>query len=294
MAIHSLTGTWDCHVHCFEPDKFPFKTPRAYTPRPAPVDLMLQNLLTNNVMIVQASIEASMDDLLANLEYCGKRPNHFSGLVRGTVLADASMPLSSLTDSELERMHLLGVRCIRLHGVYRGLGHDPAWAQRQMTALAQVNQVRNLGWKISAQLPLATWSQLKHFILTDKYLAGLPIVADHIACATPSDYGSLALHDFVELLQSGRVYVKISALHRRSPQNIHAMKDIISLLARAAPQALLWGSDWPHVDASQNDFEAGPLEGADPNTELAAVQSWLSTEQFQDMLVNNPYRLFGN
>lgn len=70
---------------------------------------MLQNLLTNNVMIVQASIEASMDDLLANLEYCGKRPNHFSGLVRGTVLADASMPLSSLTDSELERMHLLGV-----------------------------------------------------------------------------------------------------------------------------------------------------------------------------------------
>ncbi|USP72753.1 uncharacterized protein yc1106_00027 [Curvularia clavata] len=294
MAMRLPTGSWDCHVHCFEPEKFPFKAPRAYTPRPAPFDLLLQNLLTSNVMIVQASIEASFNGLLANLEDIGKRPNYFSGLVRGTVLADASTPLSFLTDGQLERMHTLGVRCIRLHGVYGGSGHDPAWAQQQMTALAQLRPVQNLGWSISAQLPLATWSQLKHFILTDKHLAGVSIVADHIACATPSDYGSSALQDFVELLQSGHVFVKISALYRRSPDDIHAMKDIVILLAQAAPRALLWGSDWPHVDASQNDFEAGPLEGVDAGAELAAVQSWLSTEQLQDMLVNNPYRLFGN
>lgn len=245
-------------------------------------------------MIVQASIEPSFNGLLANLEDIGKRPNYFSGLVRGTVLADASTPLSSLDDQQVERMHILGVRCIRLHGVYGGSGHDPLWARRQMTALAQLRPVRNLGWSISAQLPLATWSQLKHFILEDKHLAGVPIVADHIACATPSDYGSSGLHDFVELLQSGRVYVKVSALHRRSPRDVHAMKDIVSLLAQAAPRALLWGSDWPHVDTSHNDFEAGPLEGVHADAELAAVQSWLSTEQLHDMLVNNPYRLFGN
>ena len=75
-------------------------------------------------------------------------------------------------------------------------------------------------------------------------------MADHIACATPSNYGSSALQDFVELLQSGRVYVKISALYRRSPVDIHVMKDIITLLAQAAPRALLWGSDWPHVNVS--------------------------------------------
>ncbi|KAL6151897.1 hypothetical protein ACJBU6_09837 [Exserohilum turcicum] len=154
--------------------------------------------------------------------------------------------------------------------------------------------VQSLGWSVSAQLPLATWAQLKHFILTDKHLAGLSIVADHIACVAPSDYGSDALHDLVELLQSGRLYIKISALHRRSPHNIHAKKDIVTLLARVAPRALLWGSDWPHVDTSQTDLEAGPLQGVHAGAELAAVQSWLSAQQLQDMLVNNPCRLFGN
>ncbi|KAL6151900.1 hypothetical protein ACJQWK_10153 [Exserohilum turcicum] len=138
MAMPPPTGgTWDCHVHCFEPDRFPFKTRRAYTPRRAPLDVLLQQLLTTNVMIVQASIEASWHGLLASLEDCGKRPKLLSGLVRGTILADASTPLSGLTHGQMERMHLLGVRCIRLHGVYGGSGHDPAWAQGQITALAE-------------------------------------------------------------------------------------------------------------------------------------------------------------
>jgi predicted TIM-barrel fold metal-dependent hydrolase len=71
------------------------------------------------------------------------------------------------------------------------------------------------------------------------------------------------------------------------------MKPIVILLAQTAPQALLWGSDWPHVDTSHNDFEAGPIEGVNAAEEMAAVKGWLSEEQMQYMLAENPRRVFG-
>jgi predicted TIM-barrel fold metal-dependent hydrolase len=289
----SLTDTWDCHVHCFEPDRFPYKTARAYTPKAAPLNALIQNLLTDNVMLVQASIEQDSTGLLAKLEEYHGALYNFSGLIRGTILADNTTRLSTLSDKEFKRMHLLGVRSIRLHGSYGGSGSDLDWVQREMKALACLRPVREYGWSVSAQLPLKTWSGLKPFILTNPQLSNATIVADHIASSVPADYGTSALEDFTDLLKSGRFYVKISALHRRSPGDIQAMKSIVSLLAQVAPQALLWGSDWPHVDTSHNDIEAGPIEGVNAADELAAVKSWLSEEQMRYMLVDNPRRVFG-
>ncbi|KAH5432406.1 hypothetical protein HBI47_093520 [Parastagonospora nodorum] len=283
--------SWDCHVHCFDPAKYPYKTPRSYTPRPAPLGVLRQNLLTKNVMLVQATIERDFAGILAKLEDCRTAAFEFPGMVRGTILAGPE--IFALSNEKVKRMHLLGIRCIRLHGSYGGSGHDLGWVQNELQALAALKPVREYGWAISAQLPLETWSHLKPFILSDPHLAGITIVADHVACATPTDYGSSALQDFLELLGSGRVYIKISALHRRSPSDIRAMEPVVCMLAQNAPQALLWGSDWPHVNTSHNDFEEGPLEGADASHELAVVKSWLSEKQKQCMLVENPRRVFG-
>lgn len=283
--------SWDCHVHCFDPVKYPYKTARSYTLRPAPLAVLCQNLITKNIMLVQASIERDFTGILANLEDCRTANFDFPGIVRGTVLADPEV--SALSDEDVRRMHLLGVRCIRLHGSYGGSGHDLGWVQNELKALAMLKHVREYGWAISAQLPLEIWSRLKPFILSDPHLTGVTIVADHVACATPTDYGSSALKDFVDLLGSRRVYVKISALRRRSPSDIRAMEPIVCMLAPNAPQALLWGSDWPHVNTSHNDFEEGPLEGADASHELSIIKSWLSEEQNHCMLVENPRCLFG-
>ena len=293
MSDMTLANAWDCHVHCFEPGRYPYKTTRAYTPLPAPFDELMRNLLTSNVMLVQATIEEGPAGLLAQLESCLNNPDRFPGRVRGTVLADSQMPLEALTDAELDRMHHLGVRCIRLHSLYGASGYDLGWVRSQLKSLAKLHSVSKYRWSISAQLSLTTWSRLKDFILTDPDLAAISIVADHNACATPSDYGTSALQDFLELLQSGRVYVKICALHRRSPGLIEAMQPIIVLFAEAAPRALLWGSDWPHVDTTRKE-EAGPLEGAEVASELASLRDWFSADQMHQMLVENPDRLFGH
>jgi predicted TIM-barrel fold metal-dependent hydrolase len=286
--------SWDSHVHCFEPDRFPYSSSRTYTPRKAPLHALLQNLLTDNFMLVQASIENGHDGLLAHLNDCHRGVNGYSGLVRGTVLADSAAPLLTTSDDELFRMHNLGVRCIRLHGLYGGSGHNAIWTQDQFEVLARSKPVQTHGWSISAQLPLRTWSHLKNAILNGTEFANTRIVADHNACAVPSDYDSAAMQDFLDLLRSGRVYVKVCALYRRSPGNIQAMRPIISLFAQTAPQCLLWGSDWPHVNTSYSEPEAGPLKAARPDAELAMVKTWLSAEQIHQMLVENPNRLFGN
>jgi predicted TIM-barrel fold metal-dependent hydrolase len=267
-----LTNAWDCHVHCFEPNRYPYKTTRAYTPLPAPFDELMRNLLTSNVMLVQATIEEGPAGLLAQLESCYNKPDRFPGSLRGTVLTDSQLLLETLTDAELDRMHHLGVHCIRLHSLYGASGHDPCWIRSQFKSLAQLHSVKVHRWSISAQLYFRTWSSLKDFILTDPDLAAVSIVGDHNACATPSDYGTSALQDFPELLQSGKMYVKICVLHRRSPGLVEAMQPIISLFAEAAPRALLWGSVWPHVDTTSKE-EAGPLKGAEVTSELVSLRN---------------------
>ena len=285
-----LASSWDCHVHSFDPERFPYKEDRAYTPQPAPLPTLVQNLITKNFMLVQATIERSYEDLLVKLEEFRSATLQFPGVVRGTILAEPG--LSTLTDTDFERMHYLGIRCARLHGSYGGSGQDLEWVQGQMTAMAQLDPVLKYGWSISAQLPLEIWAQLRPYILTHPHLSQVTLIADHIGSATPNDSGSPALEDFIDLLRSGKVYVKISALHRRSPANLEAMAPIVSALAEAAPKSLLWGSDWPHVNTKHNDHAEGPLAGVNASHELDLIKSWLSEDEVQDMLVNNPERLF--
>jgi hypothetical protein len=90
---------------CSDPDRFPYKNLRAYTPRSAPLDTLIQNLLTKNVMLVQATIEKSFEDLLEKLKECRSSTLGFSGLVRGTILAEEE--LFDLTNDGFRKCILL-------------------------------------------------------------------------------------------------------------------------------------------------------------------------------------------
>src|ERR1700712_4718843 len=60
-------GSWDCHIHFFDPERFPFYLDRAYTPLPAPLDSFMSWSPVDNVNIVQATIEENQDGVLAHL-----------------------------------------------------------------------------------------------------------------------------------------------------------------------------------------------------------------------------------
>lgn len=245
-------------------------------------------------MLVQATIEDGPAGLITSLESC--RQLHPSKLFRGTVYADPDpkRSLYDLNNATFDQFHEFGVRSIRIHGSYGGSGDDIEWIQGQFRRASSSYPVRKFGWSLSAQLSLEAWAANADFLLHDPALEGITITADHNGCTGPASIHTRDLENLVSLLRSGRFYIKIGALHRRSPGAIDRMKPIIQRLAEENSQALLWGSDWPHINGKPESLDPSPpVEGVDTLRELQLLRSWLSEKQWTDMLVTNPERLFG-
>lgn len=284
--------SFDAHVHCFNPSRHPFKASRTYTPEAAPLSALVAASLADRIMIVQASIEDGPANLIDNLR--DARAQHPDKLFRGTVFADPEpgRGLDALSAGDFAMLHDLGVRSIRIHGSYGGNGANASWVQEQFRRAAALDGVATHGWSVSAQLPLAMWAAIGEFLQHDAALAGVAVVADHNGSATPEDVGSAEFAAFLRLLEAQTVHVKVGALHRRSPEDIARMKAVVEGFAASGPGMMVWGSDWPHVDTTQGPEVVSPPLVVDTPAELRAIRSWVSDEQWQRLLVENPARLF--
>lgn len=221
-------------------------------------------------------------------------------VIRGIILAD-SVPEDRMNPgTDLDRMHEAGVRGVRVHGYHGGSGDDIEWAYNQLLRASSFYPVRNMGWVIFAQFSLATWSGLADQLLAsdsrgDTALVIAKIVADHNACAASKDLGGHDLGAVVNLLaKSSAFYIKLGAFYRREPLDIFRIHQVVELFASAAPGRLLWGSDWPHVDVTGKGLDPTPhLRGIRAADELRTLELWLSPDEFNKILVDNPASLFG-
>jgi predicted TIM-barrel fold metal-dependent hydrolase len=103
----------------------------------------------------------------------------------------------------------------------------------------------------------------------------------------------------VRLLESGRVWVKISGAYRIDAD---PAADWICAMARdftaANPERIVWGSDWPHTPAHDVPLPADdreqPFQRVDPKTLLELVPVWLPAPELRHrVLVANPAELYG-
>lgn len=259
---------------------------------------MFENVLTERAVLVQATIENGPLGLIRQLTTAsGIHPQR---IFRGIILLDTLSEEQLYQGSDLDRMHEAGVRCVRVHGSHGGSGDDVEWAYNHLLRAARLYAVKYLGWTISAQFSLRTWSGLADRLLMsehrgDQDLAAVKIMADHNACAASEDIGSPELCAVVDLLMnSSRFFIKLGAFYRREPLDIRRMRPVVELFSSAAADRLVWGSDWPHVDVTQKGLGPTPhLRGVDAAEELRVLESWLSPENFVKMLVQNPGRVFG-
>ncbi|MEM7296364.1 MAG: amidohydrolase family protein, partial [Pseudomonadota bacterium] len=51
----------------------------------------------------------------------------------------------------------------------------------------------------------------------------------------------------LRMLETGKVWVKLSALYRLCPAPFEEAAPFVEALVKANPERLLWGSDWPHL-----------------------------------------------
>jgi 2-pyrone-4,6-dicarboxylate lactonase len=179
---------------------------------------------------------------------------------------------------ELESLHAKGVRAVRLD-IFKRATLSRADVQAYITHMAA--KVSPLGWHLQFYSP-GWWVRdlidFLHDLDTD-------FVIDHMGYMleedglTDSDFAKL-----IDLLKSGHCHIKLSAPYRLAKKRgYEAVEDVAKTLVRAAPQKLIWGSDWPHI----------PESGRDTGELLNLLPTWAPDAGVRKkILAENPRRLF--
>lgn len=277
-------GAVDTHVHVFDPDRFPYGSDRAYTPGAAPVQA-LQSFLSahglTRVVLVQPSVYGTDNRcLLAALAALG------TDVARGVAVAD----LERWDPDEADAWYQAGIRGLRLNLKVLP-GTDVVQVRRALLRAAHV--VDRPGWCVQVHGPAALWPLLADTLPNFR----VPVVLDHFA-GRPQPGAPMAL--LLELLRSGRVYVKLSAPYRCADTGpgYRDLAPLAQALLGERVDRVLWGSDWPHTggDGVRTTPAAAlePFRQVDVGALLLALQCWCGGPgPLRHVLVDNPARLYG-
>lgn len=277
-------GACDCHTHVFgDPKRFPFAPSRTYTPEPASVDEMRKlhrALHTTRVVIVQPSVygtdNACTIDGIKQLA-----PN-----ARGIAVID-----DQTSDSMLDQMNEAGIRGVRINLATAGQT-DPELGRRRFEAV--IARIGKRKWHVQMYTQLSVIEAMQKEVARSP----VPVVFDHFggaqASAGPSQRGFDVLLD---LVRSGRAYVKVSAPYRGSTAapDFSDMGPIAKALIAANVGRILWGTDWPHPDTTpgRDPAEISPLRQIDDGRVFNQLAAWASAAERKTILVDNPKELYG-
>jgi predicted TIM-barrel fold metal-dependent hydrolase len=280
---------WVTHVHLFDPERFPLSDTRTYTPKPAtPADLLASSP-GKSFLLVQASVENGTEALLAHIDEL--QANLTTGnTVRGEIIYGEA---TNFSDAQLQIFRETGVRVLR---GYARLSNDSQSTADEMSRLllgSMGDIVRKYGWTVSFQLAPAVWTLLEAFPWEEN-LAGIPVIAEHLGSVNVplDDESRRGLESLVRLMQRGVLTVKINALHRRGLRGHEdEMRAIVERLVAAGPERLIWGSDWPHVNASAG-LAPGDFLPVNETAELEWLEGFMPAPVFDGMMYANPSKLF--
>jgi predicted TIM-barrel fold metal-dependent hydrolase len=284
QAVPNTTGTEpakvkapanaaDCHMHVYDP-RFPESNPRpGQNPKNATVSdyrLLQKRTGTTRVVVVQPRNYATDNRVTVDaLKQLGAS-------ARGVAVVHPT-----ITDAELKSLNDAGIRGIRF-----SLGGANAVVTWEMVEPLS-KRINELGWHVQFNLDGDDISA--HADL----LRRLPsqTVFDHLGHPTlPAgiDHPSHAV--LRGLLDKGRTWIKLSGAYSNSkigPPDYPEATKIAQAFVEAAPERLVWGSDWPHP---------GEQDKVLPNDALLfdLLAVWAPNEAMRKrILVDNPESLYG-
>ena len=270
-ALSVPAGACDCHFHLFGPtQRYAFDPASPYISADA---------LPETYFELQQVLELSRGVLINGGAY-GRDYTHlvdtlrsFPDRLRGIVL-----PPEDMSTDEIRRLDTLGVCGMRFiserrHGKLPRLSPDLA---RRAFDAAQWQVHFYPAGDLEAMAP---------------QLLALPntIVLDHFGGIDADIANPPGLKALLSLLDTGRVWVKLSGPMRCTREDYPYAKvtPLARRLVEHAPQRLIWGSDWPHVN--MND-RAMPNDG----DLLELLAGWAPHPAVRaSILAGNPATLFG-
>jgi predicted TIM-barrel fold metal-dependent hydrolase len=209
---------------------------------------------------------------------------------RGVAVIDDKTP-----ESELDAMARAGIRGIRINLATGAAAPDPAAARKRFQAAAE--RVKTRRWHIQMYVTLPVISSIKDLVLASP----VPVVFDHFGRAQAAlGVGQPGFSDLVELLRSGKAYVKVSGAYRVSHQgpDFADAAPLAKALIAANPERIVWGTDWPHPNsepmAGYGPMDVRPFFPIDDGRLLNQLPVWAPDAGVRkQILVDNPVRLYG-
>lgn len=263
-------GACDAHCHVFGPgDVFPYAPTRRYTPEDAPKEALAalhSHLGVDRVVIVQASCHGT--DNRAMLDAIAAAPTR----IRGVAVVD-----DSFGERELAALWAGGVRGVRFNFV-RHLGGAP-----DMDVFHRMMQrIRPLGMHVVLHLDAPDIVPLSDMIRT----LPVPVMIDHMGRVDAAlGIDQPPLRALLQLARMENCWIKVSGAERISKFPFDAAVPIARAVIAAAPDRVLWGTDFPHPNLKD------PVDEADL---VDLVPKIATTADLQrKLLVDNPARLYG-
>lgn len=265
-------GTCDAHCHVFGPhSKFPYSARASYWPPDASKKALKKihdRLGIQRAVLVQASCHGTDNRAMVDAI---KSSN---GAYRGVCIAN-----DNFSENDLQDLHDNGVRGVRFNFVTH-LGGAP-----DLEVMKSVlNKVRFLGWHLVIHVNAGDIVQYEDFFSQFK----IDIVVDHMGRVPTSagvrQHGYRILLDF---MRRDNWWVKICGSERiAAAPPFHDAIPYAQGLVEAAPDRILWGTDYPHPNIKTHMPNDADL--------LDLVPLMIRDEATrQKILVENPARLYG-
>ncbi len=277
--LQAPVGAIDCHVHLFGPaSSYPFHPGSKYVSADA---------LPETQIALQDRLGLSGAVVVSGGGY-GRSTRHLEDVLQAfpTRFRGVALLPASVTRQDIRRLDALGVRGAR----FVSDGHGGALPRLSDLTPQLAGWLADVGWHVQV------------YVTQDDLQAASPaflaqandVVLDHFA-TLPAAGGVTqgAYRHLLQLLDTGRVWVKLSGPMRCTPEEppYPRVTPIARALVRHAPQRLLWGTDWPHVNMNGRTM---PNDG----DLFDLLDDWLAdcadkTATLRQILVANPRQVYG-
>jgi 2-pyrone-4,6-dicarboxylate lactonase len=264
-------GGCDCHAHVYGPfvdyplpAAVPFKPPLASIEA---LERLWKSFGIGRGVIIQGS--AYGEDHRALLAAIRRAPENR----RGIALVKRDTPVAVL-----DQLQISGVRGARMNFVrHLGSGFDEARCREV------VRRIEPFGWHLELHVDAADLERLQGFV----HESPVAIVIDHMGRVDATlGLSQPPFHALLKLISSPHCWVKLSGADRLAKQGaLEAAVGFARSLIEVAPDRVVWGTDWPHVNLDRSyDDEA-----------LFGLLSEIAPDNFslKRLMVDNPARLYG-
>ena len=228
----------DCHVHVFDPARFPYRADTHYAPMgaelgtPAQLAQVMDAYGTRHALLVGPNSGYGLDNACM-LDTIARGAGRYKGI---------AVVANDTNDDELQALAQAGVVGVAWNVTHYGLDYyrDAKPLLKKLSALDMFVDIQVEHDQLVTMLPM----------LAD---SGVRILVDH--CGRPTIGAGLGQRGFRTLLglgKSGRAFIKLSGLMKFSPTpspHEDAWPFVAALLDAFTLDRCVWASDWPNLRA---------------------------------------------